>query len=159
MQLDPKETAVVLIEYQNDFTSEGGALHGAVQDVMASTGMLNNTVEAVKQARDAGATVIHAPIAFAEGYGEINPEPYGILKGVVDSNASYRNASENFKFSAAVAEFGMLLRDSRYKGQSSYDGAAELARAATGADLRGYRTEFVKLVETAKGLSARGAAN
>src|SRR5437899_265562 len=87
MQLDPKETAVVLIEYQNDFTSEGGALHGAVQDVMASTGMLNNTVEAVKQARDAGATVIHAPIAFAEGYGEINPEPYGILKGVVDSNA------------------------------------------------------------------------
>jgi nicotinamidase-related amidase len=87
VQLDPKETAVVLIEYQNDFTSEGGALHGAVQDVMDSTGMLNNTVEAVKQARDAGATVIHAPIAFAEGYGEINSEPYGILKGVVDSNA------------------------------------------------------------------------
>jgi len=79
--------------------------------------------------------------------------------GVPDSGASYRNASENFKFSAAVAEFGMLLRDSRYKGQASYDGALELARASKGADLRGYRTEFVKLVETAKGLSARGAAN
>ena len=38
MELDPNETAVVLIEYQNDFTSEGGALHGAVADVMASTG-------------------------------------------------------------------------------------------------------------------------
>jgi Ca-activated chloride channel family protein len=79
--------------------------------------------------------------------------------GVVDSDASFRNASENFKFSAAVAEFGMLLRDSRYKGQASYDGAAELARASTGADLRGYRTEFVRLVETAKGLSSRAAAN
>jgi len=79
--------------------------------------------------------------------------------GVPDSGASYRNASENFKFSAAVAEFGMLLRDSRYKGQASYDGALELARASKGADLRGYRTEFVKLVETAKGLSARGTAN
>ena len=53
----------------------------------------------------------------------------------------------------------MLLRDSRYKGQASYDTAAELARASTGTDLRGYRTEFVKLVETAKGLSARAAAN
>src|SRR5205085_256331 len=79
--------------------------------------------------------------------------------GVPDSSASYRNASENFKFSAAVAEFGMLLRDSRYKGQASYDAALELARASTGADLRGYRTEFVKLVETAKGLSARGSVN
>ena len=79
--------------------------------------------------------------------------------GVPDSGASYRNASENFKFSAAVAEFGMLLRDSRYKGQASYDTALELARASTGADLRGYRTEFVKLVETARGLSARTASN
>jgi Ca-activated chloride channel family protein len=79
--------------------------------------------------------------------------------GVVDSGASYRNASANFKFSAAVAEFGMLLRDSRYKGQASYDGAAELARASAGTDLRGYRTEFVRLVETAKGLSSRAASN
>ena len=45
MELNPQETAVVLIEYQNDFTSDGGALHGAVADVMASTGMLANTAE------------------------------------------------------------------------------------------------------------------
>jgi Ca-activated chloride channel family protein len=78
--------------------------------------------------------------------------------GVLDRQASFRNASENFKFAAAVAEFGMLLRDSRYKGQSSFDGAAELARASTGADLRGYRAEFIRLVETAKSLSARETA-
>src|SRR5947209_2853854 len=76
--------------------------------------------------------------------------------GVVDGGAGYQNASENFKFAAAVAEFGMLLRDSRYKGQASYDSALQLARASAGADPRGHRTEFVKLVETAKGLSARG---
>jgi nicotinamidase-related amidase len=35
---DPKRTALVLIEYQNDFASDGGALHDAVEDVMASTG-------------------------------------------------------------------------------------------------------------------------
>jgi Ca-activated chloride channel family protein len=75
--------------------------------------------------------------------------------GVPDSAASFQNASADFKFAAAVAEFGMLLRGSRYRGQSSFDGALELARASAGADLRGYRTEFVRLVETARGLSPR----
>jgi nicotinamidase-related amidase len=87
VQLNPEETAVVLIEYQNDFTTEGGVLHGAVAEVMDKTGMMANTAAAVEQARAAGATIIHAPISFAEGYGEITGEPYGILKGVVDSNA------------------------------------------------------------------------
>jgi nicotinamidase-related amidase len=85
--VDPKRTAVVLIEYQNDFTSEGGALHGAVKDVMDSTGMLENTRQLVEAARDAGATIVHAPIMFAPGYGELAEHPYGILKGVVDSTA------------------------------------------------------------------------
>jgi ureidoacrylate peracid hydrolase len=87
MASDPKTTAVVLIEYQNDFTSDGGALHGAVEGVMDSTKMLENTKKVVEQARAAGATVIHAPITFVEGYHEISDHPYGILKGVVDSNA------------------------------------------------------------------------
>jgi nicotinamidase-related amidase len=87
MPVDPTRTAVVLIEYQNDFTSEGGALHGAVQGVMESTGMLENTRRLVEAARAAGATIVHAPITFAPGYGEISAHPYGILKGVVDSTA------------------------------------------------------------------------
>ena len=85
--MHPSKTAVVLVEFQNDFTSEGGALHGAVQESMDSTGMLKNTQEAVAAAREAGATIIHAPIQFAEGYNEITSHPYGILKGVVDTNA------------------------------------------------------------------------
>ncbi|XWX03981.1 cysteine hydrolase [Aggregatilineales bacterium SYSU G02658] len=84
---DPKKTAVVLIEYQNDFTSEGGALHNGVKGVMESTNMLENTVEVVQKAREAGATIIYAPITFEKGYHEITDHPYGILKGVVDNNA------------------------------------------------------------------------
>jgi nicotinamidase-related amidase len=87
MAIDPTKTAVVLIEYQNDFTTEGGVLHGAVDKVMAETGMLDNTVRVVEAARSAGTTVMHAPITFAEGYGEISAHPYGILKGVVDGSA------------------------------------------------------------------------
>jgi ureidoacrylate peracid hydrolase len=85
--MDPKSTAVVLIEYQNDFTTEGGTLHQAVKPVMDKTNMLANTVETVKKARELGATIIYAPITFAEGYNELSPSPYGILKGVVDSKS------------------------------------------------------------------------
>ena len=85
--MDPRSTAVVLIEFQNDFTSEGGALHGAVAGSMSATNMMENAKEVVAAAREAGATIIHAPISFANGYKEITGSPYGILKGVVDSNA------------------------------------------------------------------------
>jgi ureidoacrylate peracid hydrolase len=85
--MDPKQTAVVLIEYQNDFTSPGGALHDAVKDVMAKTNMLENTKETVDRARELGATIVHAPITFTEDYHELSPQPYGILKGVVDSKS------------------------------------------------------------------------
>ena len=87
MTIDPKTTALVLIEYQNDFTTEGGVLHAAVSAVMDGTGMLANTKEVVAAARAAGVTVMHAPISFAEGYNEISSHPYGILKGVVDGKA------------------------------------------------------------------------
>ncbi|MGK2864191.1 MAG: cysteine hydrolase [Chitinophagaceae bacterium] len=85
--MNPQKTALVLIEFQNDFTSEGGALHGAVKPVMESSGMLNNMVKTIKAARNAGVTILHAPIHFVKGYFEITEHPYGILKGVVDTNA------------------------------------------------------------------------
>jgi nicotinamidase-related amidase len=87
MALDPATTAVVLIEYQNEFTSDGGALHGAVAEVMDKTNMLANTAQVVEAARAAGATIMHAPITFAAGYNELSRHPYGILKGVVDGSA------------------------------------------------------------------------
>ncbi len=85
--MEPATTAIVLIEFQNDFTTPGGTLHDAVRGVMASTNMLANTVETVRRGREIGATIAHAPIMFAAGYGEISAAPYGILKGVVDSQS------------------------------------------------------------------------
>src|SRR5258707_10711643 len=85
--MDPKKTAVVLIEYQNDFTSEGGTLHQAVKPVMDASNMLANSIETVEKARAMGATIIFAPITFTDDYHELSPTPYGILKGVVDSKS------------------------------------------------------------------------
>jgi nicotinamidase-related amidase len=92
MPIDPSTTALLLIEYQNDFTTEGGALHNGVKAVMDSTGMLAKTQQTAAKARAAGVTVMYAPITFAQGYNEITAHPYGILKGVVDGNAFVRGS-------------------------------------------------------------------
>ncbi|HYG11736.1 MAG TPA: VWA domain-containing protein [Pyrinomonadaceae bacterium] len=78
---------------------------------------------------------------------------------VADAGATIESASDNFKFSSAVAGFGMLLRDSKYKGDARYADIARLARAAAGADTQGYRTEFIQLVERAQTLARQSARN
>jgi ureidoacrylate peracid hydrolase len=85
--MKPNQTALVLIEFQNDFTTEGGTLHEAVKGVMEATHMLDNTLAVVKKAREAGVQIIHVPISFSEGYRELTSEPYGVLKAVVDSKS------------------------------------------------------------------------
>ena len=75
---------------------------------------------------------------------------------VTDKGASYSRASTDFKFAAAVAEFGMLLRDSEFKGSSSCGSVIELAEEAKGTDAEGYRAEFLTLVRKAKDLRPAG---
>ena len=61
--------------------------------------------------------------------------------------------SEDARFAAAVAAFGMLLRGSEYKGEASFGQVLELARAGRGQDQGGTRAEFIRLVETAQALA------
>jgi Ca-activated chloride channel family protein len=77
---------------------------------------------------------------------------------VMDKPVEFKNTSVDFRFATAVAEFGMLLRDSEFKQNSKYNEAVEIARAAKGDDHEGYRAEFVKLAESAKLLSKSGLA-
>ena len=63
------------------------------------------------------------------------------------------NVSSDFRFASAVAMFGQLLRDSDFKGNATYDKVISLAKTSLDNDERGYRREFIRLVETAKGLA------
>ncbi|OYD97963.1 hypothetical protein CDG76_03850 [Nostoc sp. 'Peltigera membranacea cyanobiont' 210A] len=63
--------------------------------------------------------------------------------------------STNLRFAAAVATFGMVLRDSEYKGDASYDLVMKLATQGKGEDQEGYRGEFIRLVEQSRGLITR----
>lgn len=69
---------------------------------------------------------------------------------VNDKQLSISKTSDNFRFAAAVAQFGMLLRNSEFKSNASYNSVLELARKARGADDEGYRSEFIRLVESAR---------
>jgi Ca-activated chloride channel family protein len=62
-------------------------------------------------------------------------------------------ASPTFRFAAAVAEFGLLLRNSEHKGKANYQQVLELADGAKGNDEEGYRAEFIGLVKQAKLIS------
>jgi len=86
LSLAPEETALVLIEYQNEFTTEGGGLHDAVKECMDATGMLDKSKKIMDTARAAGCTIFHVPIAFEEGHQEIAKKPYGILAGIKEGS-------------------------------------------------------------------------
>jgi len=81
-----------------------------------------------------------------------------VTRAVDAAPLGLEKTSENFRFAASVAEFGLLLRDSRYKGTASFPSLIQRARAASGNDPQGYRHEFTKLVQTAE-ILMRGRAD
>lgn len=72
-----------------------------------------------------------------------------LLEKVV-MNKTTTELSENLMFASAVAEFGMLIRESKYKGNATFDAVLERAKKSKGTDEFGYRAEFIQLVERAK---------
>ncbi|WP_276502106.1 vWA domain-containing protein [Terrimonas pollutisoli] len=76
-----------------------------------------------------------------------------ISSTVRDNHINLNNTSDNFRFAAAVAEFGLLLRNSAFKQQSNYQQVIALAKSAKGNDINGYRSEFVQLVQSAVSLA------
>ncbi len=77
-----------------------------------------------------------------------------IVHPLIDSNVALSKTSDNFRWSASVAAFGMLLRDSEYCKDYSYDKVVQLAQASRGEDKEGYRIEFINMVKS-MGLLAR----
>ena len=71
---------------------------------------------------------------------------------VIDRAAAFNAASPDLRFAAAVASFGMILRESPHKGQFTLDNVIDVAEKSRGADRNGYREEFVNLVRKAKAL-------
>ena len=71
---------------------------------------------------------------------------------LTDSGATLEKSSRDFRFAAAVAGYGMLLRESPHKGGATWNSIRELAVEGKGGDTAGYRAEFISLLEKARRL-------
>ncbi len=77
-----------------------------------------------------------------------------LIEHAVQNNmADIKTASANFRFAAAVAQFGMVLRNSEFKQSSTFNNAWLLAKDALGKDEEGYRTEFLQLLKNAQSIA------
>ncbi|MBI9058234.1 MAG: von Willebrand factor type A domain-containing protein [Labilibaculum sp.] len=76
-----------------------------------------------------------------------------LIEQVIPNSLMAKNElSNNYKFSAAVAGFGLILRESKFKGNCSYDMLINLAQQSKGEDKEGYRSEFIRLMKLANHL-------
>jgi len=75
-----------------------------------------------------------------------------IIVNAVDEEKKWAATSNDYRFAASVVSFSLLLRDSDYKGATSFDQILEWAGSATSYDPNGYRAEFLELVNKAKNL-------
>lgn len=74
---------------------------------------------------------------------------------VLDTHIPFEKTSDSFRFAASVAEWGLLLRDSDFKGAATYQQVIENAKKALAKDHEGYRSEFVRLVQLAQSLDKK----
>ena len=75
-----------------------------------------------------------------------------------DENIAFNSTSDNFRFAASVAEFGMLLRNSQYKGNANFSSVKQTAQSAMSNDAEGYRKEFIQLIKKASSLKEKETA-
>jgi Ca-activated chloride channel family protein len=78
-----------------------------------------------------------------------------IVHPLVDNMVALENTSDNFRWAASVAAFGMLLRESEYVSGYSYDKVIELAEGARGKDKEGYRIDFINLAKSFGSIASR----
>ena len=112
---------------------------------------LNEVKPAAATALDAAASkeLMTVKLRYKQPDGETSSK---IELPVTDEGKTLEAASGEFQFSAAVAGFGLLLRDSSYKGTLNWEAVRKLALAGRGTDKLGYRGEFLQLIDKAAGL-------
>ena len=163
------ENRVMAKEDFNDDTKDAGEI-GAGHSVVALYEVVPANLPAGAEGRPAvdslkyqAPAISPAQLAEAAKSGELMTvklrykEPESDLSKLIevptkDEGKTLTASSEEFKFSAAVAGFGLLLRDSSYKGSLSWETVRRLALDGKGADKLGYRGEFLQLIDKARGL-------
>lgn len=147
----------------NDDKKDAGEL-GAGHSVTAlyeiigtGTPIPGATVDALKYQTPHHATALHkgelAQLKLRYKHPQGNSSRL-LTHAIGNNQRAFSETSDTFRFSAAVAAFGMSLNQSKFKGSASFSLAKQLGQGALGSDPHGYRREFVSLVDLANGLAS-----
>jgi Domain of unknown function (DUF3520) len=132
-----------------------------IVDTLKYQTLASPTTKDLNEAKPAAATALNATaskelmtvkLRYKQPEGETSSK---IELPVLDEGKTLEAASGEFQFSASVAAFGLLLRDSSYKGTLTWKNVRELALAGKGSDKLGYRGEFLQLIDKANWLKQK----
>jgi len=159
------ENRIMAHEAFNDDTKDAGEIgaghHVTALYELAPRGNEANPANlAQNEARKVGQTTDIGPQSFTVKlrYKKPSEDQSRLIEHpVIDNGLDFGHATGDLKFAASVAGFGMLLRDSPYKGTLTYAGVLELAGPTLADDPSGYRREFVDLVRKAQAATPRVA--
>jgi Ca-activated chloride channel family protein len=157
------ENRLLADEDFNDDTKDAGEL-GAGHTVTALYEVIPTGVEVDKNLTEVDPLKYQTPTQPSDGFEDElmtvklrYKQPTGdtskLISTVIRNDDSKTEISENLAFASAVASFGMLLRDSKFKGSADFEMVKSLARKGKGTDENGYRSEFIKIAELAELLS------
>lgn len=118
-----------------------------------STEIFGNNVDALKYQKPVQAVVSDELLTVKLRYKEPNEEASKLITKPLLKSEVKETPTGDFAWVASVAEFGMLLRGSEFKGTASYDEVLKTAKANIGEDKFGFRAEFVSLVEAAQAIA------
>ena len=137
-----------LRQHEFGFTNWGGKRRGAGRKPKGERALVSH----VKRPRLAARypVLLTLKLRYKHPEGDVSTLMSSPVK---DNTQKFSAASQDFKFAAAVASFGMLLRGSEHKGDANYDAVLEIATDGARGDETGYRAEFLEIVKKAKELT------
>ncbi|EDY16670.1 von Willebrand factor type A [Chthoniobacter flavus Ellin428] len=130
-------------------------MHAPHKTIIVDADRGNNTTQASALAEPSPlpASVRKEMLTLKLRYKEPDGEKSKLLEfPLTDPGTTWEKSSPDFHFAAAVASYGMLLRDSKYLGEATWQSVVEWAREGLGADKHGYRTEFLSLLDRARAM-------
>jgi len=90
--MNTTKSALILVDCQNDFLSEKGALYSAVVDSVTANDVIRNINRSIESARKQGIPIIFTSMCFSKDYSEMGDNPYGILAAVKQAGAFVRDS-------------------------------------------------------------------
>src|SRR3974390_539568 len=88
-QLNPRETAILFVDFQNEFASENGKLYPILKEELKRKSVLENAISLVKAARERGVLIVHTTAGYSPGYAEVDKSNPGIFHKIVVSSKAF----------------------------------------------------------------------